>query len=140
MPDKSTPFPSGQPLPLDDHVLLPETLKAYKEIDPELPQKIFTFLKERKELELKQTELQYQHLVQKKLVSHKIIQGYLSIFAGLIAAMSVLYLGFIFLQNKHATEGAGIVIAVTIGLAGVFVLRKYNPKAGHKDQPEHKAP
>lgn len=134
MPEEPTLPVAGQPAHLDEQILKPEVLKAYKEIESDLPQKVFTYLKEREELKLRQLDIQYQYSIQKTLVTHKVIQGYLSIFAGLIAALAVLYLGFIFLKNNQATQGASIVIAVTIGLAGVFVLRKYKPVQEEKEE------
>lgn len=97
----------------------PEFMSQYGEINVDFPNRI---------LSLTENEGNHRRKIENKIVNFSLVSEVLGIVSGLFAVGMVCTLCYYFIEKGHPTEASHVAIAVIIGLAGVFVLRKFGKK------------
>jgi len=93
----------------------PDMMQKYQEIDTTLPNRI---------MKLAEEEGIHRRIMEKKILNLAKVRELVGVISGIISVLVVGILSYLYLLKSAPREGAAIAIAVTIGLASVFVLRK----------------
>ena len=93
----------------------PAEMQAYKEIDPLLPIEIMNMAK---------SEQSHRQRKEDYVLKQAFTTNIRNNIAAILAVIIICGTGLCFLYHGHATEGAGIIIACSVSMAGVFIVRK----------------
>ncbi|TAF75565.1 MAG: DUF2335 domain-containing protein [Bacteroidetes bacterium] len=97
----------------------PEFMSHYAEINPDFPNRI---------LSLTENEGKHRQQMERKIVNFSFISEMAGIVSGLFAVAMVCLLCYYFIEQNNPKEASHVAIAVIVGLAGVFVFRKFTKK------------
>lgn len=97
----------------------PEFMSHYAEINPDFPNRI---------LSLTENEGKHRQQMERKIVNFSFISEMAGIVSGLFAVAMVCLLCYYFIEQNYPKEASHVAIAVIVGLAGVFVFRKFTKK------------
>lgn len=98
-------------------------MENYKAVDPEFPKTIMRWAEE---------NLKHHRDTQRSTIFHKFWESTIRNVFGFLSVLAICITGGLFCHWGHPNQGAAI-IATVIGLAGVFVIKKY---AEHASPPQ----
>jgi len=101
----------------------PEMLDKYRQIIPDLPQKMIQWVDE---------ERRHRRRMENKILNRFSLTELSRTIAALIGLAAVLGAGIVFLNKGYPREGAAIIIAAAVAIVGIFISRKPSPPAGDK--------
>lgn len=94
----------------------PEFMSHYGQINPDFPNRILT---------LTENEGKHRQAMERKIVNFSFFSEIIGIVSGLFAVAMICTLCYYFINQNHPKEASQVAIAVIVGLAGVFVFRKF---------------
>lgn len=100
----------------------PKMMNEYQKVDPQIPNRLLTMTEQ---------ESGHRRKIERKIVNHHFWTTILNSFFAFAAIGLLAFLSYLFMLNGYADEGKIIMITLTIGVVGLFIVRGY--KSSRKD-------
>lgn len=92
----------------------PEMLQKYAQIDPTFPDRL---------LKMAEIEGAHRRKMERRVTGWSVFLDLLGTILAPAVVVAILYVGYLFMQNNHANEGAWVIGTVTVALAVAFLTR-----------------
>jgi uncharacterized membrane protein len=104
----------------------PDMLKAYRDVDSSIPGMIMNMAVE---------ESKHRRSIESRIVTWQSRTFLINNIFAIVAMCIILFVGYLFMINDHAKEGAAIIAVTCLGVVGIIITRSFKKDNTAQSEP-----